>query len=180
MVSLTSYGCRIQSVDQVIEILKAQSLAPAKIILWLSEDEFPEKLHNLPDKLAELQDDHFAIRFCKDLKSFKKLVPTLRLHEDRIIVTADDDQHYKRHWLWELFQGWIWKPNHIHCHRTHKLVFSFGQLDNCSRWLYNHKQKEASGLLFPHRLRKHTLSPFLLYARGFERGKIYVIIPNRG
>lgn len=149
VVSLTSYGKRIKTVYKVIENLKNQSLNYKKLILWLAEEEFAYNLKNLPKELIDLQDDLFEIRFCPDIKSYKKLIPTLKYFSDDIIVTADDDQYYNRHWLLELFLSWLEYPEAIHCHRGHKAVFNFGQLENYNRWNYNHKQSEPSCLLLP-------------------------------
>ena len=92
-VSLTSYGYRAEHcvVNTIYSFVK-QRVRPAKILLWLAEDEFSE--HNLPQDLVFLKQYGLDIRFCEDLRSYKKLIPTLRLKEKVNVMTVDDDIYY--------------------------------------------------------------------------------------
>lgn len=94
VISLTSYGRRAKEiVDTTIKSLLKQSYKPDRIILWLDEDNW--NLKNLPSRLKKLMEYGVEIRFCKDLKSYKKLIPTLPLVSDNdYIITVDDDQYY--------------------------------------------------------------------------------------
>lgn len=93
IVSLTSYGERVRNVHLTIESILLQNLTPPnRIILWLSEDEFCEE--SLPGNLKNLRRFGVEIRFCKDIRSYKKLVPTLKIAKDATIITIDDDVIY--------------------------------------------------------------------------------------
>lgn len=122
IVSLTSFPPRIQFVYHTIISLKQQSQRPYKIILWLSDEEFPEHEKDLPKKLISLQDDLFSIFWCKNIKSYKKLIPTLLKYPYDIIVTADDDIIYKKEWLEILYQTHCEYPKDIICHRVTKII----------------------------------------------------------
>ncbi len=37
-------------------------------------------------------------------------------YPNAIIVTADDDLYYKKHWLKELYELYVSKPGYVHCH----------------------------------------------------------------
>ncbi|MCQ8886187.1 hypothetical protein NQT63_10880 [Pseudoalteromonas agarivorans] len=89
IVSLTSYGERINSVHRVVESLKSQSCRVDKIILWLDETELSRT--QLPKELIELEDALFEVKFCPNYKSYKKLVPTLLTYPNANIITFDDD-----------------------------------------------------------------------------------------
>jgi hypothetical protein len=89
IVSLTSYGDRINSVHLVVESLKNQSCRVDKIILWLDETELSHT--QLPKELIELEDALFEVKFCPNYKSYKKLVPTLLTYPNANIITFDDD-----------------------------------------------------------------------------------------
>lgn len=89
IVSLTSYGERIQVVHKVVESLKNQTMQAAKIILWLDETELTRE--ELPTALSKLEDDLFEVCFCPNYKSYKKLIPTLARYPDSDIITFDDD-----------------------------------------------------------------------------------------
>ena len=76
IVSLTSFPVRIGKLDRVIRALFEQSLQPRKIVLYLSLDEFPDRV--LPKQLTALEDDRFEIRFVEgNLRPYKKLLYAL-------------------------------------------------------------------------------------------------------
>jgi len=72
IVSLTSYGKRVDDVFITIESLFQQSLKADKIILWLAEDEFT--IDSIPPTLKMAMKRGLEVNFCKDLKSYKKLM----------------------------------------------------------------------------------------------------------
>ncbi|MDR0605344.1 MAG: glycosyltransferase family 2 protein [Bacteroidales bacterium] len=92
VVSLTTYSKRIHEVYLTIESLIHQTIKPSKIILWLAQDEFNEK--NIPLILQKQKKRGLEIRFCEDIKSYKKLIPALKIMPDTAIITVDDDYIY--------------------------------------------------------------------------------------
>ena len=62
--------------------------------------------------------------WCNDIRSYKKLIPTLKLFPDAVIVTSDDDQYYDRDWLALLYKGYQEDPRCIQCHRITKIIKS--------------------------------------------------------
>lgn len=89
IISLTSYGERINVVHLVVESLKKQTYQVDKIVLWLDETELARQ--QLPAALVALEDELFEIRFCPNYKSYKKLVPSLVAFSNAHIITFDDD-----------------------------------------------------------------------------------------
>ena len=53
IVSFTSYPARITFVPRVLESLYAQSKKPDMILLWLAEEQFPNREEDLPDELID-------------------------------------------------------------------------------------------------------------------------------
>lgn len=104
IVSLTSYPLRIDTVHLTIQSLLHQSCKPDKVILWLADSQFENREQDLPENLKILKKYGLSIEWCEDIKSFKKLIPTLKKYPDAIIVTADDDQYYPITWLEGLYQ----------------------------------------------------------------------------
>lgn len=94
IVSFTSFPARIADVWKVVESLKRQNVQPEKIILWLSELQFPN--HNsIPDSLWEREDEIFEIRMVKeDIRSHKKFYYVMQEFPDKAFVTCDDDIYY--------------------------------------------------------------------------------------
>ena len=113
IVSLTSYGRRVQQsvVCYSIYSILCQTVQPKRIILWLSETEWNDT--NLPHKVAALRDKGVEIRYCKDMKSYKKLLPTLALCPNEHIITIDDDIQYPQCLISELWQEHAARPNAI-------------------------------------------------------------------
>lgn len=94
IVSFTSFPARIADVWKVVESLKRQNVQPEKIILWLSELQFPN--HNsIPNSLWEREDDLFEIRMVKeDIRSHKKFFYVMNEFPNHTFITCDDDIYY--------------------------------------------------------------------------------------
>ena len=122
VVTLTSYPARISHVHETIQSLLSQNLKPTKIVLWLASSQFPNKLLDLPESLKQLQSNDFEIRWCEDIKSYKKLIPALEDFKLFNKVTADDDILYPADWFEKLYLCYA-RTKHsekvIWCHRAH-------------------------------------------------------------
>ena len=116
IVSLTTYPARINIIHKTITTLLSQTVKPDEVILWLAEEQFPDK--NLPETLTRLKDFGLKIEWCEDLKSFKKLIPALKKYPDDIIVTVDDDYYYDKGLLEELYNAYLRNPACIHARQA--------------------------------------------------------------
>jgi hypothetical protein len=127
IVSLTTIPERMGTVALCLDSLLRQSLKPDRLILWLSEsDESGRPVINhatLPADLLRLVPRGLEIRWCKDIRSFRKIVPSLRAHPSALIVTADDDIFYPCHWLNALYKAYQAEPQYVHCHRAHRIKY---------------------------------------------------------
>lgn len=124
IISLTSYPARIRTVHKTIESLLNQTYHAEKIVLWLAEEQFPNKEKDLPQNLVELTNGtNFEIDWCEDIRSYKKLIPTLRLYPDSVIITCDDDVVYDENCLEVLYDTHLKDPHSIWCHRGHYMLF---------------------------------------------------------
>ncbi|MDR0311290.1 MAG: glycosyltransferase [Acidobacteriota bacterium] len=116
IVSLTSYGKRLaDTAPYAIITLFNQSVKPDKIILWVAHND----KENVPAVLKQLTEKGLEIRFCEDLKSYKKLIPALLEFPEDYIITADDDVYYPQNWLEQLIFEHSKNPKKIICHRAH-------------------------------------------------------------
>lgn len=123
IISLTSYPARIGIVHNTIESLLNQSLAADKIILWLAIEQFPNKENDLPPELLQLLNDRFEIQWCNDIRSFKKLIPTLKMYPTNIVITCDDDVIYNKDCVKLLYDAYKKDSKSIWCHRGHYVLF---------------------------------------------------------
>ena len=134
IVSLTTYGRRTNQVYYTIISLLRQTYKPNMVILWLDEDNWSEA--NLPKSLRNLRSKGLTIKFCKDLKSYKKLIPALQEYPNSIIITCDDDIYYKKNMIKRLMIEHEKCPSKVIAHRAHKITFSSdGTLNNYNEWL---------------------------------------------
>lgn len=111
IVSLTTYGERLHSVYLTIESLLQQTVKPNKIILWLAYD----LEGRVPVSLQRLVDRGLTIKFTKDIRSYKKLVPALKEYPEAIIITFDDDYIYQQDMVERLLDGYKLNSNVVSC-----------------------------------------------------------------
>ena len=131
IVSLTTYPARINSVYKTITTLLNQTVKPDEVVLWLAEEQFPDK--NLPENLLKLENFGLSIRWCEDIKSFKKLVPSLGEFPEDIIITADDDIFYPQNFVESLYERYLRHPQYIHANRAFLIKKKKGKYAICSR-----------------------------------------------
>lgn len=148
IVSLTSYGRRIYQVYLVIESLLEQTLKPNRIILWLDTEEF-KTMEDLPLNLLHLCKRGLQIEFCENLRSYKKLIPTLRKYEQAIIITTDDDILYPEDFVERLIKAYKKDPNTIYFYRGHKMIIRNGILQPYKLWDFEVNLDKSSFLNFP-------------------------------
>lgn len=133
VVSLTSYGKRIHDVYLAIESIMQGSLKPNKIILWLSEDEFQNQ--DFPITLQKQVSRGLEIQFCKDIKSYKKLIYTLQKYPNANIITIDDDLIYNFDLVENLVCCHKKNPKFICANRIHKITKqSNSSLNSYLKW----------------------------------------------
>lgn len=144
IISLTSYPARIDTVNQTIESLFNQTVKAEKIILWLAPEQFPNREKDLPQQLLNLIPKGLIIDWYKDIKSYKKLIPTLQKYPDKVIITADDDIIYENDRIEKLYKAYLKNPEYIHCHRAHRMLFSKKKLLPYSKWQQKIKNVKPS------------------------------------
>jgi len=159
LISLTSYPKRITYVHKTLKSLFNQTVLADKIVLNLSIEEFPERNKDLPNSLKNYIKKGLEINWCNDIKSYKKLIPTLKKYPNSIIVTADDDIVYNPDWLELLYKAYQKNKNYIYAHRAHLILFdNSNQIKKYDDWLkgFNHKLSSyklfgtsGAGMLFP-------------------------------
>jgi hypothetical protein len=91
IISVTSFPQRIKYFPIVFKSLTNQTLKADRIILWLSEDQFPNE-ESIPSTVRELQKYGLEIRICEnDLGPHKKYFYAFQELPNDLIITVDDD-----------------------------------------------------------------------------------------
>lgn len=156
VISLTTFPPRINDVIETVKTLLMQSLKPEHVVLWLASSQFLDGEESLPKELLDLKKYGLEIAWCDDLKSYKKLIPTLKKYPNSIIVTTDDDIVYRRNWLSKLYKNYRKNPNVIWAHRVTKFDYKdsqyITQAGGYSRWenySFLNKITGCGGVLYP-------------------------------
>jgi hypothetical protein len=139
IVSLTSYGLRINEVHLPIESLLNQTLKPNKILLWL-DNSF--KNTKLPARLIKQQERGLEIAYCEDIKSYKKLIPTLENFPNSVIITIDDDMIYSPDFVEILVNEYEKDKEQVCFFRGHTIIIrKQGKIEPYLEWV----RRSASG-----------------------------------
>jgi len=157
IVSLTSYGHRvIDSVPYALYTLFTQTVLPNRIILYLGENEWND--NNIPISLKRLRLSGLEIRYCEDLRSYKKLIPAMKEFPNNAIITFDDDVYYAEETIQELLEEYNKSDKRtVICHRGAIVERRCGEFIPYNKWrdyVYGNKHSLYSpigvaGVLYP-------------------------------
>lgn len=101
VISLTSYGKRLNNLPNVLDTIYAQTMFPDEVVLNLAYEEI------LPEEVNVYLKNHgVIINRVPDTKVYKKIIPTFKLFPNDCVVCIDDD------WLYP--NGMIADFMHIH------------------------------------------------------------------
>ena len=117
IVSLTSFPARINIVVKTIKTLLTQTLKPDIVVLWLAPEQFPNGEKDLPEELLELKKYGLTIDWYKDIRSYKKIIPTLKKYPNAVIITTDDDIYYAPDTIESLYKSYLEHKNEVQAHR---------------------------------------------------------------
>jgi len=167
IVSLTSFPQRITEVKYAVYSLLDQTVRPENVILWLAENQFPNKEDDLPNELLSLKKHDFDILWCEDLRSYKKLIPAVERFPDHFIATADDDIYYDKRWLEKLWKSHLKHPDSVICHVAKTVEFgSGGDIVPFTEWKRNTKDDR------PPRLNVQLGAGGALYHKKYLHGDV--------
>jgi hypothetical protein len=144
IVTLTSYGKRVKSTaPYTICSLLNQTVLPDRIILWLAGGTL------IPPILKDLTKKGIEIKFCEDLKSYKKLIPALKQFPNDVLITVDDDVYYPENWFEQLKTAYDNDKTRIYAHRIHEI--SFDEQNNMMpyrKWWHVINSERGGGAFF--------------------------------
>jgi hypothetical protein len=142
IVSLTSYPPRFRTLDLTLRCLLTQTVRPDRVILWIAQADMAK----LPPAVVALAEYGLDIRACKDIRSYKKIIPVLAAFPSAYIATADDDVYYAARWLRQLVD--LAGERIVVCHRAHAVrIDDAGRIRPYMAW--GSVAGAAAGALFP-------------------------------
>lgn len=156
IISLTTYGRRLEDVCFTIESLMQQTKKANRIILWLDPSCFARPL---PGTLLRQQARGLEIKETEDIRSYKKLIPALQTDSNAAIITVDDDVLYDFDMIERLINAYLTHPQSIHACRIHTMLpDGKGKLKSYNDWKWNFSDPETpernfftgvGGVLYP-------------------------------
>ncbi len=151
IVSMTSWKKRITNVKYVVSSILQGTKKPDKIILNLSTDEFQDKHIPIDLKLLEKY-TIFEINWVKEnTKAFKKIIPTMELYPNSIIISIDDDIIYPRLFIETILDSYKKQNKDIITLYRNKNKYEFDSVVGCGTlyttsklvpFISNHLNKE--------------------------------------
>lgn len=146
IISLTSFPPRLKYLHLTLASLLNQSEKPDRIILWLSQNEI--KKDDLPKKIKKLQNKGIEIKFIQEnIKSYKKLIYTLKIIKNGIIITTDDDEIYPQDFIKKMIDKYD-KKNIIAYRCRYMKKIKKSELSPYQTWKHA-KSNKPSFNLFP-------------------------------
>lgn len=146
IVSLTTFGKRLYDVYVTIESIMQGTMKPNRIILWLDDD---IKDKQLPITLQKQMARGLEICYSHKIRSFQKLIPTLRNNPEAVIVTIDDDLIYKFDLLEKLVNAYNCNPNQVYANRVHRIALDKDGFPlPYNSWEWGHSKEGSSKLNF--------------------------------
>lgn len=144
VISLTSHPVRFDTLHKTLDTLTRQSVKPDSIVLWIAE----EHKELLPQKILNIK--NVKIKLCKDLKSYKKIVPAIIEYKNSFIITADDDIYYPYRWVENFVSGYKGDMKEVLCTRAHFITLNDKGLPRpYLQWVKPKNVTLKSHLIFP-------------------------------
>lgn len=170
IVSLTSYPARYSILSYTLRSLLRQTVKADRTILWVAHAD----VCSLPRDVTKLQSSGLEIRATHDLKSYKKIIPTLDAFPDAFICTADDDGYYWPTWLEELVDGADVPGRIVTCHRAHEITRDAqGAFKPYKQWVLETPIRGHQKSLFPTGCAGVVYPPGILAHKPEDRQAIF-------
>ncbi|WP_238421079.1 glycosyltransferase family 2 protein [Gordonia sp. 'Campus'] len=121
IVSMTSYGDRLDLAYYALESILMGRLRPSRIILWVDDR---ATIQHLPRQLRRLQRVGLEVRLSVEgVGPHTKYFDALQIAVEAGVplVTADDDTIYPVFWLHQLFEHHLHHPDGISCYRARRI-----------------------------------------------------------
>ncbi|MCM1038074.1 MAG: glycosyltransferase [Ruminococcus sp.] len=131
IVSMTSYGRRLDLVHIAIKSIMVQTMKADEIVLYLATEDSQRKIKQEEELIkAGLRIE----RNVEDLKAHKKYFYAMQEYQDDLIITIDDDTIYDDRLLEDLYSGHLKYPDAVICRRGHRMTKKDGKIASYSQW----------------------------------------------
>jgi hypothetical protein len=123
--SVSTTGRRIAGIVPTLKSIRAGTMQPDKLILWLNGEASPVGPGTLPEDVPpEVERLGCEVRWCENIGPATKLLPAMQAFPEAMIATFDDDMLYHPTWLQRLVEGMdIYQAGSV-CYRARYVRFS--------------------------------------------------------
>jgi hypothetical protein len=133
VVSVTTYGERLNTVHLALESIAAGSVLPSRLILWVDSAEgFANRSAGLKRLVERGLEIYLSDNFGPHTKYYPYLLSTDTF--DVPLVTADDDLLYSRWWLEGLVRSHREHPEEVNCYRAHRIGLANDAITPYQTW----------------------------------------------
>jgi hypothetical protein len=131
VVSLTSYPPRFGTLHLTLRSLLDQEVKPDEVQLWIAK----EDKDVVPAAVRSLEADGLKILYCDNMKSYKKIIPSLQRNPEAFIITVDDDCYYPTDLVKVLTEEFDPERPTVNCRRVNQITKSVdGQIKPYLQW----------------------------------------------
>ena len=134
VVSMTSHRDRIRYAYIAVTTILRQTVKPKAVVLYLAEEEFPNREKDLPRSLASLAGYGLQFRFCDNLYPHKKYYYAFSDYPESPVVTVDDDVFYPENLLESLISMAQEYPGYVCCHWARMITVENGDIAPYRHW----------------------------------------------
>lgn len=148
VLSVTSFGMRIETCALAIESIAAGTERPKKLLLWLEEG---LRGQPLTERIERLVRRGLTVDYCPDLRSHKKYYFALNecISEQTPLILIDDDFLYPSWFLKRILASSSAESGAIWCYRAKEMRFdTTGALESYNRWPVANELTSSSRLFF--------------------------------
>ncbi len=131
IVSMTSYGKRLDTVHIAIKSLMLQTMKADRILLYIAENDGGKKLVG-ENELVEAGLE--IVRGVKDIGAHKKYYYAMQAFPESIVITADDDQLYDDNTIETLYKTHLKYPEAVVTMRDHSITKRDQELLPYEKW----------------------------------------------
>ena len=97
-----------------------------------------------------MKSNGLIIKWCKNIKSYNKLIPILREYPNDYIITADENIFYPKDWIKNMWIQYKKTPNTIIVSRAKKISFDeYNNMMYYNEWKFINEYSGSSFLNFP-------------------------------
>ncbi len=124
IVSLTSFPARIDNVWMTIDSMMSQNIRPNRIILNLTQEEFPNGDKDLPQSILTYMGLGLEVAYRdSNLRSHLKYYYAIKDNPNSLVITVDDDMYYQKDTIERLKNLHEQFPHAVCSNRTCEITF---------------------------------------------------------